>query len=166
MWNVSWMIFFCIFTREKCMWIGSTMKWEVARQMTTKSPPVNFYEHQVIYSNGARNTTQWLNSLWLTKNRYINMARSESKISACPKYTRHTHSFAQDTLGLMIRQLSGLETYFVCSSESCTETVVKNNYQFHTQQLCCMFYVCQTVTCSGITVVSAVLPPEWHWNSR
>jgi len=39
----------------------------------------------------------------------------------------------------MIRQVSGPETYFVCSSESCTETAIRDNYQFHTQQLCCVF---------------------------
>jgi len=62
------------------------------------------------------------------------MAKKCVKVFWMPKCTRHTHSFALDALGLMIR-VSEPEIYFVCSSESCTETVVKNNYQ----QLCCTF---------------------------
>ena len=72
LWNVSWMTFFCNFPRQKCMW----WDWEhneVAWQITIVNSV--FYEHQVLYSNFARNTPWRWNSSWLPKQRYINMAK-------------------------------------------------------------------------------------------
>jgi len=82
---------FCIFPREKCMW----WDWEhneVAWQITIKSSTVNFYEHQVLYSNFARNTPWRLNSSGLPKNRYINMAKKWVK-DFCTHQTYKSNSF-------------------------------------------------------------------------
>ena len=130
--SAQWHFFATSHGKSVCDGIGGTVKREVARaslQATTSGfllTPSDLYQWCQAHISGIK-------FIWVSKEnilehgkvlnqRFLNAAKVPG--------TRDNHSFVPGANGLMISRVSGPETHFVCSSESCSETPIETTVSF------------------------------------